>query len=157
MPEEVDTSDWKTYRNEKCGFEIQYPEKINVSGADIKTMVYDKTESDPPHIFIGNDYETNGVSIFFKQLNLTDKKPFKDEFEILSQISPEEKIIKDEMVSLGKDKIEARNIIVSAEIGYDISYYLFETNGYAFLIKSNNLNDEDYYKRIIDTFKSLEG
>ncbi len=142
---EVDTSDWKIYRNEELGFEVKYPEKF--------TYNYNK-END---FFIGEfsrfDIQEstyippNTLTIYRKKENekLSD---FVDRFTIASEklINPKKVILHSGVEAFQYDHIGA------GIVNYGLSYFIDKGDYIYVFIAGDYYNYED----IANSFKFID-
>lgn len=131
---EIDTSDWKTYRNEEYFYKVKYP--VN--------FYLDETNS--RNIFIGTDLvhrKPNGV--FIKVLS----RPIEEEIGILKKRDELTTVLEEKEIYLGN--INAVRLILSTAIGYDELYYFIRKDGLEYELLG--LHDNAYHKAIISTFR----
>lgn len=118
----VDTSDWKTYRNEEYGFEMKYPKEY---------VIFDDYQNRKTLFLSFPENKVHRVEGIF--LRLSDEALTPE--GVLQQIKKNnvvggmDRLISDESVTVGED-ILARKIVHTAEIGYNPEHYFFDVNGY---------------------------
>ncbi|TXH02339.1 MAG: hypothetical protein E6P95_00125 [Candidatus Moraniibacteriota bacterium] len=125
----IDISDWKTYRNEKYGFEVRYPKDYLIFDdyPENKTIFISSSENSihrVPVVFIHMADEASSSQVLLEKL-----KKSADE-------TGYNHLLSNETTALGVDKkISAQKIVYSAEIGYDVTNYFFEINQVPFQIE----------------------
>lgn len=139
---EVDTSDWKIYRNETHKYTIKYPNNLTLFD-DYGT---------PDHIYIGKDgsYRSpaEGIKISVTNNSIADS---------ISQIKN-----RDELTSVSEEStvningILMNKLIVTAAIGFNDVHHFFKRNNLTFEIESaNNSSVSREQEKMLSTFKFL--
>lgn len=150
-PGDVDTSDWKTYKDEKYLFEINYPNEFKLEQENQTVRL--KKDCSSVQVFeerIKCDLESNiGISITGMTLE-NFLKEYKDDYfdgSPLTRIKAQE----DYMV----DGILGKKLIGTTAEGAGGNDYIYVTrNGINYLISFNQ--NSDINKKVISTFNFLD-
>jgi|SRR3989338_1558984 len=133
--EEIDKSDWKTYRNEEYGFEFKYPGEWSIDKYDKKILVYyDGWREGLPEGGSALDIRINNITIdqFIKDYNYSDP---------VSQI-----ISKDDYLL---NNMPAIMLIGSTAIGIDQNILFINKNNKSYIIYFHKF--DKYHMTIIST------
>jgi hypothetical protein len=147
--EEIDTSNWQTYKNEEYGFEVKYPEELEkITGDDY--VRFHKDCSGLSNDFIKQmqcDFEGDiNISVSNKLLEEFIEE-YKDDFtqgEPLTKIISQEKFVLDEIFAT---KLQG----TTAEGSGGLDYIFVRKNNKSYIISYNQ--NVDTYLNIISTFK----
>jgi hypothetical protein len=142
-PTAVDTSTWKTYRNEEYGFEVKYPAQqwLVQTGNNFVSIYLDRPYSESPAFQITISDQTVA--------NLADK--------ILIEVEsdPLQKLISDKTINF--TGVTSREIIYTSTAGGNVEYILLNKDGKTFqllMLDTGEKNKE--LGLILSTFKFID-
>lgn len=125
----IDTSDWKTYRNEEYGFEFKYPREYQVFDdyPENKTIFISLPENSVhrvPGVFIHIGAQAVSLQMLLEQIHGSSRQ------------MKHNMLHSNTSIYFGlNNEIPAKKIVYSAEIGYDVTNYLFSVNNMPFQIE----------------------
>ena len=155
--EAIDTLDWKTYRSEEWGFEIDYPSKINVKNW---------AEETPNMLLLlsfGNNANISDAGVVInieKDSSIKDLDTVVGRENLFNNLAVGPNDISD--YKIGKYNYPAKKIDYNNKnLNLGFIEYLMEKNGFLFQIhyyRSNKKNDisENEFNRMLSTFKFIE-
>ena len=134
---EIDTLDWKTYRNKECGFEIKYPKELISWEASYPP---EKVEIMDVGFGVGN---MGGSVLMIKIIDMP-----------LQELPDYDRLYKLHDDSIN-DKIKIGNLTGTKFLNYQIG---IEKNKHSFLFSSHHLREEDekIFNQMLSTFKFIE-
>jgi len=142
---EIDTSNWKVYRNEEYGFEIKYPEEWRVDLYNNKIFIYHRG-------WRKNLPEGGGsISIEISNISLQDFINKYNSSDVVNKVSLS-KIIKKENYILNGEK--AVKLTGTTSLGVNTNYIFIFKNNKSYIISFHDF-DKDHLN-IISTFKFIK-
>ena len=108
LTEEIDTSNWQTYRNEEMGFEVKYPPQYKIYGATESVFIGDN----PIHMAVPNGVRIQKIDDDIAQTIQSIKN--RDELTT---------VLSEGMVDI--NGVSTQKLVVTAAIGYNDFHYFF--------------------------------
>jgi len=140
--EEIDTSNWETYKNEEYGFEFKYPEGWDIIDSNDKISVYYKGwRRGLPEGGSGLDIEIGEITInkFIEDYNKSDIS----DGVSLSQITDQKDYI--------FNNIATTKLIGSTAMGIDRNFLFIRHNNKSYVISFHDF--DKYHVLILSSFK----
>ncbi len=144
----IDTSNWKTYRNEKLGFSVKYPEFWRIKESKSGVEFYDYREKE--------NYFLNRKDFFvISRMRKLGKVSSMDEsytpVSIMDMINRD-----DEATFLQKSLLDNQEAYEVTSGGIGLNFAIFaKKDGYFYEIYFDRDYKTDVYKKVIESFKFL--